>query len=109
VKKTLAFLLALTFVVTFSTGVFGADQGKAVYDSKCLICHGPKGEGNGPGAALVKTKPASFNDPKFWQGNVEEKITHAITAGKGEMVKVDLKPAEIKAAIAYITQMCKPK
>jgi len=108
-KKTSAFLLALTFVVTFSTGVLGADQGKAVYDSKCLICHGPKGDGTGPGAVLCKTKPINFNDPKFWQGNVEEKIIHAITVGKGEMVKIDLKPEEIKAAVAYITQMCKPK
>jgi mono/diheme cytochrome c family protein len=104
----LAIFIALALVFTWWSGVVRAADGGAVYSNKCLICHGPGGQGNGPGAALLKTKPQKFTDPSFWQGNVSQKIAQAVTNGKGEMVKVDLSPDEIKAVTAYITQRFKP-
>ncbi len=104
----LAIFLALVLVATLGSGAARAADGKAVFESKCLICHGPGGQGDGPGAALLKTKPQKFTDPSFWQGNVSQKIAQAVTNGKGEMVKVDLSPDEIKAVTAYITHRFKP-
>lgn len=46
--------------------------------------------------------PDNFTDPKFWQGDVDKKISDAVTKGKKQMVPVDLKPEEIKAVTAYI-------
>ncbi len=37
-----------------------AKAGKAVYERKCLLCHGEKGDGKGPGAAHVDPKPRDF-------------------------------------------------
>ena len=103
----LVMFLALGLVFTWGSGVVSAADGKAVYEGKCLICHGPTGAGDGPGAALVKTKPQKLTDPAFWQGNVDQKISQAVTMGKGEMVKVDLSPDDIKAVTAYIKQTFK--
>jgi mono/diheme cytochrome c family protein len=103
----LAILLSIALVLTWGSSAVKAADGKAVYEAKCLICHGPGGQGDGPGAALVKTKPQKFTDPAFWQGDVSQKISQAVTMGKGEMVKVDLSPDEIKAVTAYITQRFK--
>ncbi len=104
----LILILAFAYFSILGTGPVKAASGKEVFESKCQICHGPKGEGNGPGAALNPTKPASFRDPKFWQGNMDEKINNAVTKGKGAMVKVDLKPDEVKAVTEYIKQTFKP-
>jgi DMSO reductase family type II enzyme heme b subunit len=37
-----------------------ATAGKAVYDKKCALCHGPDGKGEGPGAATLDPKPRDF-------------------------------------------------
>ena len=103
----LALILALALVFTWGSSTVRAADGKAVYESKCAMCHGPTGEGNGPGAALCKTKPKKFSDPSFWQGDVNQKINQAVM-GKGAMAKVNLSPDELKAVSAYITQNFKP-
>jgi DMSO reductase family type II enzyme heme b subunit len=37
-----------------------ANAGKAVYELKCLLCHGEKGDGKGPAAELLLPKPRDF-------------------------------------------------
>jgi DMSO reductase family type II enzyme heme b subunit len=37
-----------------------ANAGKAVYERKCLLCHGEKGDGQGPAAELLLPKPRDF-------------------------------------------------
>jgi len=37
-----------------------AKAGKAVYDRKCLLCHGEKGDGKGPAAELLVPRPRDF-------------------------------------------------
>ena len=37
-----------------------ANAGKAVYEAKCLLCHGEKGDGKGPGADLLSPRPRDF-------------------------------------------------
>src|SRR5688572_19461161 len=37
-----------------------ANAGKAVYELKCLLCHGEKGDGKGAAAELVLPKPRDF-------------------------------------------------
>src|SRR5437667_468314 len=37
-----------------------ANAGKAIYERKCLLCHGEKGDGKGPSAELLLPKPRDF-------------------------------------------------
>ena len=42
-----------------------AAQGKVIYEKKCLLCHGEKGDGNGPGAQLLEPRPRDFTKGKY--------------------------------------------
>jgi DMSO reductase family type II enzyme heme b subunit len=52
-------LMASSVSVVFAqAGDAGA--GKAVYERKCVGCHGDKGDGNGPAAELLQPRPRDF-------------------------------------------------
>ena len=85
------------------------DQGKKLYSDKCQICHGPKGDGNGPAGSALSPKPADFTSPKFWQKETDQKIIETIKNGYGMMPSFDLKPIEIKDIIDYLSHTFKPK
>jgi mono/diheme cytochrome c family protein len=86
------------------------DQGKKLYGEKCQICHGAKGDGNGPAGAALSPKPADFTSPKFWQQEDPDKlITDTVENGHGMMPSFNLKPAEIKDIIDYLAHAFKPK
>ncbi len=40
-------------------------EGAKIYEMYCQTCHGPKGEGDGPAAAGLNPKPASFSAGQF--------------------------------------------
>ena len=40
-------------------------QGKLIYEKKCLLCHGEKGDGNGPAAPLLDPRPRDFTKGKY--------------------------------------------
>jgi mono/diheme cytochrome c family protein len=85
-------------------------QGKDIYEDRCQMCHGPKGDGNGPAAAAFHPKPANFTDPKFWeQKNVNKTITDTIEHGHGLMPPIGLNPNQIKAIIDYLSHTFRPR
>ncbi len=40
-------------------------QGKAIYEKKCALCHGEKGDGSGPAAPLLDPRPRDFTKGKY--------------------------------------------
>jgi mono/diheme cytochrome c family protein len=38
-------------------------RGRQIYRDKCLVCHGERGDGNGPGASGLALKPPDFTNP----------------------------------------------
>jgi mono/diheme cytochrome c family protein len=82
---------------------------KNLYNSKCRICHGAKGDGKGSAAAYLSIQPADFSSPKFWETHNYKQISDAIENGRGEMPAFDLKPDEIKAIIDYVSHTFKPE
>jgi mono/diheme cytochrome c family protein len=86
-------------------------RGKAIYEERCILCHGPKGDGKGQGAIALNPKPANYTQKKFWeQPNIDQVMPEVIKAGKGQMrSNPDLSDDDIKSVIMYVTQTFKPK
>ena len=111
-RKSLAWVAAGLFlgVVLFSAQrptMAESAQGKQLFNDKCAPCHGQDGEGNGPMAVAFNPKPASFHDPKIWQGDMAKKIKDTANNGKGQMIPVALNDAEMKAIVDYMSHTFK--
>ncbi|MBW6534960.1 MAG: c-type cytochrome [Mariniphaga sp.] len=58
--------------------------GEMLYMKNCRLCHGNKGEGNGPKAKLMKLEIIPFSDAKF-QAHNDGEIYYMAIIGKDEM------------------------
>lgn len=52
-------------VMSIPTGRDLLGLGRQVYQSRCIGCHGPKGDGNGPAATFLSPKPRDFTAGVF--------------------------------------------
>ena len=114
-KKGLAYvalvcLMAGTWALS-SAKAADLAKGKAVFTSKCILCHGATGAGNGPASMTLNPKPANFASKSFWQTpDIERTMANIIKSGKGQMTAFpDLPADDIEAVIQYIKQTFKPK
>ncbi|HEY3253921.1 MAG TPA: c-type cytochrome [Polyangiaceae bacterium] len=58
-----------------------AADARKLFSTKCIVCHGDHGAGDGPGAAALNPKPRAFADPT-WQASVtDEQIKKTIVEG----------------------------
>ncbi len=58
-----------------------AADARKLFASKCIVCHGDHGAGDGPGAAALNPKPRAFGDA-VWQASVtDEQIKKTIVEG----------------------------
>ena len=65
----------------FAQGDAGA--GRAVYEQKCLLCHGEQGDGKGPGAELLSPRPRDFT-----KGLYKVRTTASRTPSDQDLFKV---------------------
>jgi mono/diheme cytochrome c family protein len=115
-KRMLAWAVAVLCLLTgygLLKSAEGGEQerGKALYEERCMLCHGPKGDGKGPGAVALNPKPADYTKQKFWEdADITKKISEVVKNGKGQMREnLDLKPEDVQAIILYMTATFKPK
>jgi mono/diheme cytochrome c family protein len=76
-----------------------AVDGKALFESKCAMCHGKDG------VALSMAKgAANFNDSKFQEANTAKAIEATIASGTGKHrgLKDKLNPEQISAIAAHV-------
>jgi mono/diheme cytochrome c family protein len=58
-----------------------AAEAKGIFNTRCVVCHGDHGAGDGPGAAAIVPKPRAFADAE-WQASVtDEHIQKIIVEG----------------------------
>ena len=55
------------------------------FTDNCVLCHGEKGLGDGPGAKTIKVKPANFTDPKLQASETDGTLFWKMTNGRGPM------------------------
>ncbi len=60
-------------------------KGKALYASRCVICHGEGGTGDGPGSKALNPKPANHTSKKV-QDQTDGELFWKISEGRGAMV-----------------------
>ncbi|MBK8011902.1 MAG: c-type cytochrome [Deltaproteobacteria bacterium] len=75
-------------------GVTEADKRAAleIFSGRCVACHGAQGAGDGPAAAALNPKPASFQSPE-WQASVtDQHIEDIIRSGGPAVGKSPLMP-----------------
>ncbi len=63
-----------------------AKKGKKIFDTRCFICHGKSGKGDGAAAARLNPKPANLTSERV-QNQVDGEIFWKISNGKGAMPK----------------------
>ena len=56
-----------------------------LFTDNCVLCHGEKGMGDGPGAKTIKVKPANFTDPKMQASETDGSLFWKMTNGRGPM------------------------
>jgi mono/diheme cytochrome c family protein len=81
-------------------------KGQKLFKPNCAICHGAKGEGNGPSAASLTPKPRNFQKDPFKFGETYVQILTTIGNGIPNSAmpswKESLGEADLKALAAYI-------
>jgi len=63
-----------------------AKDGKKLFETRCVVCHGKKGEGDGPGGKALDPKPANLTS-ELVQSQEDGEIFWKITNGRGPMIK----------------------
>lgn len=100
-STSIAVLAALPFVPVMGAPA-KTHPGQAPYKQHCAVCHGDKGK------PVVPNSP-DFSSKKYLQSVTDAKMIKATEAGTENMpgFKGQLKPAEIKAVVAYIRTLGK--
>lgn len=107
-KRMLAGAAAVLVLGSFSLAL--AEDGAAVYKSKCMACHGPEGKGTAMAPAVVGNQ--------FIKTATEQELSDVILKGREGAAKKykqyaigmpaqKLSDVEIKAVIAYIKELAK--
>lgn len=61
--------------------VANVEEAKAIFEARCVACHGSTGKGDGPGAAAITPKPRDYTDPEWQLSVADEDIAIAIVKG----------------------------
>ena len=98
-RKNLGILLACTFIGALALPAQAEADGKALFESKCAMCHGKDGV-----AKPMAKGSANLNDPAFQKANDAAAIVKVVTEGRNKMpaYKGKLSDAEIQAVAAHV-------
>jgi len=98
---TLAALVTLFVPLT----AYGGDAA-AIYKSRCALCHGETGAGDGAAAAMLKPSPTNFRSAAFWATAKPEKLEQTILEGSPGTAMVPfggtLSDGEVTALVDYL-------
>jgi mono/diheme cytochrome c family protein len=102
-KKLAVVLVAFAFCLAV-VPAFAAEDGKALYGSKCAMCHGADGV-----AKKMAAGAKNFNDPAWKKGETADGVVKIIHDGKGKMKGLGDKVTadQAKAIADYVLTLAK--
>jgi mono/diheme cytochrome c family protein len=102
-RKTGSLALAIAFGLTVGTVSLAAPDGKALYSSKCAMCHSADGTAKKTAAPSKDLQSADFKATA-----TVESVTDVIIKGKEKMKPVKVTPEEAKAIAEYVLTLGAP-
>lgn len=98
-KKTLGWVALAAFAAFIVLPAVAAEDGKALYESKCALCHGKDGV-----AKATAKGSANLNDPAWQKANDAAAIVKLTTEGRNKMpaYKEKLSAEQLQAIADYI-------
>ena len=86
-------------------------KGKSLYASKCLTCHGEKGDGMGPAGKYLNPKPRNFSTGPYKKGDKASDLFTTITNGLDGTAMIGFKDVleADRWAMVYYVQTFKKK
>ncbi len=114
----------LTLVFTTSIGISQNSSanssekalidGKKIFETNCVACHGKDGDGKGPAAVAIPTrKPRNFVQDAFQYGSTDTELFKTISKGiKGSAMPAwspQLSDVDIQAVIQHVKTFKKSK
>lgn len=107
----LAVLLSALAVVLWSSPLVAADAdaGKALFERRCVICHGASGAGDGPMGKMLKPPPPDLSNANHMSQKSDAELTATIKDGKNKMPAYGdkLSASEIQQVVAFIRSIAK--
>ena len=104
------FLLAVFIAMPESSQAVGAQgsPGKAIFSTKCAVCHGQDGSGNTPTGKNLKIKDLRSAEIQHMS---DADLTNVIAKGKGKMPAYEKSLAADKIAqvVAFIRELGRSK
>lgn len=70
------------------------DDPKEVFKTRCVMCHGEGGKGDGAASAALNPKPRDYTDPEWQKSVTDDQIKKTITGGGPSVGKSALMPAQ---------------
>lgn len=67
---------------------------KELFKTRCVMCHGESGKGDGPASAALTPKPRDYTDTVWQKSVTDEQIKKAITGGGAAVGKSPLMPGQ---------------
>ena len=115
-NRLVSTLGACAIIVCAIAPVRAADMAAAKqnYDTFCVKCHGPSGNGDGPAAATLSTKPRDFADCATMAKISDDTMFNVIkTGGAANGLSKDMQAwssgfedGEIHDLVAYVRTFC---
>jgi len=105
-KKIVTVIAVATLLVAAASLALAGEDGKALYDSKCAMCHGKDG------VAKPMAKGArNLNAADFQKEATTDSISKVIAEGKGKMpaYKEKLSADQVKAVSEYVKTLAPSK
>jgi mono/diheme cytochrome c family protein len=90
----------------------GRADGQKVFQTRCFVCHGRGGKGDGPSAAGLAEKPQDLTDASWQQSASDDRIRSVIQGGGAAIGKTgamppnpDLTQEQIQSLVAFVRSL----
>lgn len=98
-----------TLMNPIPTDQAAVNRGKSLFETNCLMCHGPQGKGDGPVASAYVPKPADLTSPSV-QGLADGEIFLVVTNGFSTMpaFRTQVAPDDRWRIVDYVRTLGRP-